>query len=569
MPISKKLSQEFLSTFPFPELMDILSDMIFIMRVDHDGVLRYAYVNQSATRFSGVTEEDYGKTILDVYPNDMGLFLQDKYSQVVKTRQTIRMEDEFILPNGKWSGESVLTPVLDDDGNCVYVFSITRDITERKEHERMLKAQSFEDDLTGLPNRRYIRETFLEADLDFSQYAVFSLDLDRFKYINDTLGHDIGDKLLRLAAERLKIHFARYGLIARLGGDEFILITEKKSKKHCEMLASKILETFQVPYQIEGYTLYVSVSVGVAIGQKRKYADAKALVKYADIALNQAKEDGRSRYVIFEEKAAEEYQSRFQLEHALYKAIQNKEFCVCYQPIVDAMTGSWAGLEALIRWVHPEAGVISPLTFIPVAEETGLISHIGEWVLRQVCEDLKTWEKQGLANVRVSVNISRVQFQQSNLVERMEEILGEYQVSPSQIGLEVTESVAFHDLREVKSKLCRLANKGFYLSIDDFGTGYSSLNLLSELPVHAVKIDKSFIQNDDGASNSLVKAMIAMANALGLRVVAEGVETEEQVKRLRHAGCHQLQGYYFSKPLPAKEWTRIRSGEKSGVTTKA
>lgn len=443
--------------------------------------------------------------------------------------------------------------------NKLLFITTARDISERKEAEQRIRYMASHDTLTNLPNRSLlqdrIQQTLLHNQRRNLQSAVLFIDLDKFKGINDTLGHDVGDGLLKEAAARLVAEVRSEDTVARHGGDEFIiLLSTIKKPDDAGVIAQKLLDSLTAPFFIKGKELHISASIGIAI-YPDDGNDMGALLKNSDIAMYHAKETGRNNYQFFSAKMNELAAEKQSLSIDLRHAVSRNELFLVYQPVVDMVSGDIEGMEVLLRWQHPALGLISPVKFIPLAEESGLILTIGEWVFRTACVQLVEWQKQGYVVPRLAINLSTKQFRQKSLAERIEFILQETGAESRSIGIEITESMLVQNIDEVVDTLLRLSNMGLEISIDDFGTGYSSLSYLKRFPINKLKIDKTFVDDiathpDDAA---IVKAIIAMAHGLQMKVVSEGVETKGQLDFLRQHGCEQYQGYIFSKPLPAAE----------------
>jgi diguanylate cyclase len=431
------------------------------------------------------------------------------------------------------------------------------------------------DSLTGLPNRNLFKEK-LEDALKLAEaqrhlLAVMFLDLDHFKRINDTYGHGIGDLLLKTVAARLAAgvrtnesdrHSASNGediVIGRFGGDEFTILIEKiTNPKDATRIAQRFLQTLSNPYSLDGLELDVAATIGISI-YPFDGRDADTLLRNADTALYHAKDNGRNGFHLYSQSMNEKAFEKLSLGSQMRKALYRKEFEIHYQPKLDALSGKIAGAEALIRWQHPVRGLLQASEFIPLAEETGLIKPIGEWVLRTVCAQVAAWLKEGLPVVPVAVNLSPLQFGQGNLASLIARILAETSLDQRYLELELTESAIMKNQQEADDSLAELRSLGMNVSIDDFGTGYSSLSRLKSFNLDALKIDKSFVLNcsENPDDRAIITAIIAMARSLELKVVAEGVETEQQLAFLRELGCDEIQGYYFSKPVPPLEFVKL------------
>ncbi|MGB8702674.1 MAG: EAL domain-containing protein [Thermosynechococcaceae cyanobacterium] len=415
------------------------------------------------------------------------------------------------------------------------------------------------DQLTGLPSRALFLDQLkrslgrLKRQPDY-QFAVLFLDCDRFKVINDSLGHQIGDQLLISIAHRLEQVLRAGDVIARLGGDEFAILFENMlSLAEVENVASRINWELAKSFILEGHTVYISASIGIALNSDATLSP-EDLLRDADNAMYRAKAQGKSQYVVFENEMRAQVQARLQIETDLRKALESNQFKLYYQPIVSIETGALKGLEALIRWQHPQKGLISPADFIPIAEETGLIVPIGDWVLLQACGQLQTWQQNfsGIESLSVSVNLSRKQFSQPTLGSYVHSVLEKTQLLPCNLKLEITETMIVEDMQSAQTILQELKALGLQIQIDDFGTGYSSLSFLHNFSLNTLKIDRSFVWSlgDETEGNKIVQLIIMLAHNLGMTAIAEGVETHEQLQRLRDFNCDSGQGYLFAKPLP-------------------
>ena len=435
------------------------------------------------------------------------------------------------------------------------VLKTLRYAIERKESDQHLTYLSHYDRLTGLANRELFRDrlhqAMTRAERSGQVIALLFLDLDRFKAVNDTLGHLAGDELLIEVAGRLKKSVRRSDTIARLGGDEFTVILEGlEDPLDAEVVCAKILKSLSEPVLIRNQEIYVTTSIGVTFFPADD-VDINGLLRNADAAMYRAKEEGRNRYNLFTADINARAVNRMAIESALRHALERQEFHLCYQPKVCVQTGLVLGAEALIRWDNPQRGLVSPVEFIPVAEDTGLIVPIGEWVLRRACADMRKWHAAGFEHVSVAVNLSARQFRHGELVSAVAKILADTGISPRQLELEITESLLMDDTEASQLALRALKALGTSIYLDDFGTGYSSLAYLKKFPLDGLKIDRSFINDLPGDTDgeAITSAILALSKALRLGVVAEGVETREQLNFLRDAGCQVVQGYLFSRPL--------------------
>ena len=403
------------------------------------------------------------------------------------------------------------------------------------------------------------------------------LDLDRFKQINDTLGHLIGDRLLQGVTKRLVKCLREEDIIARWGGDEFtVLLPHIKSKDDAAKIAERILEALKPDLEIDGHHLHISSSIGIAI-YPFDGTDSEILLKNADAALYRAKEQNRNNYQFYNSVMNSQASELLTVEHSLHEALEQQQFVVHYQPQVNIAAGKITQMEALVRWQHPQQGFMSPETFIPLAEENGLIIPIGEWVLKTACAQNKAWQNAGLPPISVAVNLSARQFQQPNLVDMVARVLSETNLEPKLLELEITESVAMKNVEYTRAILWELHQMGVRIALDDFGTGYSSLSYLKKLPLHKLKIDKSFVFDltNDPNDAGIIASIVALGKILNLKVIAEGVETVEHKELLRSLRCKYMQGYFFSRPLSAEdaahllqnsEWIKVKSSGLIGVS---
>lgn len=455
-----------------------------------------------------------------------------------------------------------------NDYQLLRSYATIRAVNERKLAEQKILHMAYHDSLTNLPNRTMFDEKlkgyFGEAQRTGSMMAVIFLDLDRFKVINDTLGHQVGDQLLQIVARKLQEYVRGNDIVARFGGDEFIiLLTDVAQADEAAQFARGIPDLLKEPFVIEDHELFVTPSIGISI-YPSDGTEVESLLKNADIAMYRSKEKGGNSFHYYHPDMNKRSLRRLNLEVHLRKALERGEFEVYYQPIVDLGNGSVVGMESLVRWQHPEWGMVSPAEFIPLAEETGLIIPIGNWVLKQSCMENKEWQKKGFPPLVVSVNISAIQFHQSNFVQVVMDALQESRLSPDQLCLEITENVAMNNVPYIIETLQKLKVLGVRLSIDDFGTGYSSLSYLKRFHVHTLKIDQSFIRDisSDEDSAAIVTALIAMSRQLKIKSLAEGVETTDQLHFLIAQGCDEIQGNVFSKPIPASNFEHLIQNNK-------
>jgi diguanylate cyclase (GGDEF)-like protein/PAS domain S-box-containing protein len=452
-------------------------------------------------------------------------------------------------------------------GKIREIVGVSRDVTERKRVEEQIEYQAYHDALTGLPNRRLFRDRLTVALAHARRMkhplAVMFLDLDRFKVVNDTLGHSIGDELLKAIAARLQASLREEDSVARMGGDEFtVLLADLKTPDAAAKIAQKVLDTVALPLQIEGTELFITTSIGIALFPSDGDS-AEELLANADHAMYRAKDAGRNSYQMFTPAMNSRALERLSLENDLRHALDRGELELHYQPQINIASGRVTGVEALLRWNRPGFGLVGPKDFIPIAEETRLIVPIGEWVLREACRQAREWQGDRASGFRMAVNLSARQFQHSDLPQVIAAALEHSGLTPSDLELEITESLAMQNTSRTIATLHRLREMGVQIAIDDFGTGHSSLNYLRSFPIDSVKIDQEFVQEIEASApdRAIVSAVIGMARGLRLRVTAEGVETPEQLQFLREQGCEEVQGFLFGEPVPATAFQPARRGE--------
>lgn len=480
--------------------------------------------------------------------------------QVLANGKKRRVEDAMFFRKDRSSFPvAYITSPIIEDNQVIGAVTAFRDITDSKKAEETIEKLAFFDNITDLPNRFLLEKQLAEAIREAREKkmlgAVLFVDLDRFKTINDSLGHGIGDELLKSAAERIQKCIEGKYSVARFGGDEFVIMLSEIDHVNTVMrISSSLIAEMSQPFFINGHELFTTVSIGVSLFPKDG-TDPQTLIKLADVAMYKAKRLGGNHYQLYKEEMNTLTPERLALENALHHALERNELELYYQPQIETKTGRIVGMEALIRWNHPEQGVISPGVFIPLAEETGLIIPIGEWVLETACRQNKSWQEAGAPKVRVAVNLSAAQFYQEEIVDKVKSVLETSGLAAECLELEITESIAMHSVDRVIETFRELHKVGIQVSMDDFGTGYSSLSYLKHFPIKRLKIDQSFIRGipsraDDAA---IASSIIVMAHSLGLQVLGEGVETEEQRQFLAERGCDEMQGYLFSKPVPAKQ----------------
>ena len=436
-------------------------------------------------------------------------------------------------------------------------YGVARDVTERKIAEETINFQAYHDLLTKLPNRALLRDrlslAISQAKRENESLAVMFLDLDRFKNINDTLGHMIGDELLQQVSSRLQDCIREGDTLARFGGDEFTLMLPKlhNSRHDASKLAQKITGALKKPFNIDGHELYVSTSIGIAL-YPQDGTNMDSLIKHADVAMYHVKGQGKNGYQFYSNEMNAPYFEKLSLDTGIHKALDNNEFHLVYQPQVNLRTGEIVGVETLLRWNHPEHGNISPAEFIPFAEESGLIVDIGHWVIKTACAELSRWRLAGLPEIRMAVNISARQLMEHDIVKQIIDIIKDYDIPGHCLELEITENAIMNDMESMVRKLKELSSHDINIAIDDFGTGYSSLSYLHKLPIQTLKIDRIFLKENriNKGDNTIINTIVAMAKGLNLNVIAEGVESQAQLDYLREIDCCEAQGFLFGKPLP-------------------
>ncbi|MFM1653749.1 EAL domain-containing protein [Brevibacillus sp. B_LB10_24] len=416
----------------------------------------------------------------------------------------------------------------------------------------VLEKMAYRDQLTGLPNRYELNRYFDEVVEKSKEAAVLFIDLDQFKTINDTLGHDIGDLLVQEAGRRLQLFLNEKQQVFRLGGDEFLVVANECGRQQAEELASRILETIKKPYHLEGNELYITASVGVSLAPLHG-SDRGTLLKRADTAMYTAKGSGKNRYRLFDTDMDQRLIRRMELEKDLRKALEHGEFYLVYQPKWNVAIDQPVGWEALMRWRHPKLGIIAPGEFIPIAEETGAINAMTRWVLEEACRQNKAWKDEGLRQLPVSVNLPVHVFESQNLFNMVRDALNLTGLSPALLELEITETIVLYDVADINRQLQEVKALGVRISLDDFGSGYSSLGTIDQIPIDTLKIDRHLIDQDSPSKRAIARAIITMASQLELELVAEGVESEDQIQFLRTSGCNIMQGFYYGKPMEPSE----------------
>ncbi len=537
----KRMEEEIKNIAKFP-----MENPYPVLRIAHDGTLLYA--NSSST------------FLLHFWNREVGQIVPDSlYQLVADVFRTRSIKRDVEIKHRDQTYSFTIVPVKDTD----YVNLYGKDITERKQIEEKIKHMAFHDALTFLPNRILFHDrltlVLAHAHRNKEMFAVLFLDLDRFKDINDTLGHTMGDQLLRDVANRLKGCIREEDTIARFAGDEFtLLLLGITEAEHVRNIAQKILDAVKQPLMLGGHELSITTSIGIAI-YPGNGEDVETLLKNADTAMYHAKEQGRNNYQFYTETMHDKSFEKMMLESSIRRALDREEFVVYYQPLVNISTGKIASMEALVRWLHPELGLILPEEFLALSENTRLIVFIDELVLYTVCVQSRVWQDAGFQPMCVAVNLSAHTFQQPNLVETITSVLQKTDLDPHFLCLEITESIAMQDIETTIQKLNKLSDLGIQIAIDDFGTGFSSLYYLKKFPVNKLKISQHFVSGIVADQNDkvIVESVIALARTLKFKVVAEGVETEEQLIFLKQQQCDEMQGYLFCKPLPAESFGKM------------
>ncbi len=551
-------------------ILNSLDDVVWSTSINGVDLL---YLNPAA-------EKVYGRSVSEFF-NTPHLWLHvihpEDYSRIPMLfespleRGSMDMEYRILRPDGevRWLRDRSYI-IYDTNGVAVRVDGITSDITAQKQVEDQLIHDALHDALTGLPNRTLFMDRVeiaichAKRRTDYS-FAVLFIDLDRFKMINDSLGHLVGDKLLIAIAHLLKRCVRDVDSVARLGGDEFtILLDDIKDVSDAIAIADRIQAEMESAFNLDEYSVFTSASIGIALNFAAEYDYGADLLRDADIAMYRAKDNGKARYEVFEHKMYAQTLKLSKLENDLRQAIERQEFLLHYQPIVELTTGKLTGFEALLRWQHPERGLVSPMEFIPVAEDTGLIVPIGEWVLRDACLQMRAWQLQFPIPeaFKISVNITSKQLRCENLLEVIDQILAETGLDGSKLRLEITESMLMDGTNEAIARLEQIRERKIYLSLDDFGTGYSCLSYLHRFPINTLKIDRSFVSfmSSDIENIEIVNTIIMLAHSLGMDAIAEGIETVEQCDRLKALGCELGQGYLFDKPLELQAVAKLLAG---------
>ena len=564
------------------ENLELITDNMpdIIAKLNKDGIIEY--INPSCEQLTGYDSHQLtGRCFFDfVHPDDLEKAV-DSYASLLKNGEPCNVCHCYINASGQNKWLESRRKKLYKDGIVIGAVFIAQDVTDRIQAEKEAKILEANyqaiisenestkeriyhlvnfDELTNLPNRTLFNDrlhiALAHAKRNREKLAVLFFDLDRFKTINDSLGYRIGDVILQEVAERLKLCIRDEDTLCRMGADEFVIaLTDIEKSSNMTKIVSRMIAALSMPYVIGEVELRITSSIGIAFYPDNGHTP-EMLIKHAEIAMYHAKGNGRNNYQYFTESLNDVATERLSLENSLRLAIERNEFVLYYQPQINIRTNKIIGVEALIRWIHPQNGLVSPTKFISVAEETGLIIPIGEWVLREVCRQHLSWIDFGLPAIQIAINVSAIQFQDKQFLLTIQEIIKSCKIDPAYLELELTEGIIMKDANLVIKELHFLKTLGVKLSIDDFGTGYSSLQYLSQLPIDKLKIDQSFIKAMiiEPSSLAIVETIISLAEKLKINVIAEGVETKEEANKIGQCGCEEVQGYYFSKPLPAHEF---------------
>lgn len=532
-------------------LMDSIDDLAWLK----DTESRFVLVNRKfASVFNCTPDSLIGKSDRDLSPPDMAEHFLAEDREVMQSGQPKRVVEKIHREEGGFGwAETIKVPVFDETGSLIGTAGVARDITARKAAEEQISQQARHDPLTGLPNRLYLAERFEQYRAEHAQFAVLFLDLDNFKLINDTDGHTVGDALLQQIALRLRGEVEDSGFVCRHGGDEFLILYPSPHPLEVESFAQRVARALVRPYLIAGNEYVISASIGMT-SFPAQGEDRLTLIKHADIAMYEAKRQGRNRFTWFAAPLAEQAAHKRKVEMQLRAALEHESLSLHFQPLIDLASGRIIGAEALVRMCAADGSLVSPASFIPLAEETGLILPLGDWILSAALRQLAQWRRAGWDDFVLAVNISGIQFRQSQFVPRLAEMLEVCAVPGRFLELELTEGVLAEQSVDAIAGLQQLKALGVRLAIDDFGTGYSSLSYLKRLPIDRLKIDRSFVDDLPGHAGdvAITRSIVHIARAFDLAVTAEGVENQAQRDFLRELGCQSAQGYWFSKPVPAE-----------------
>jgi diguanylate cyclase (GGDEF)-like protein/PAS domain S-box-containing protein len=550
--------------------LEHIPDTVFFKDLDS----RFLRISRAAAGRFGLADpqQAVNKTDADIFSSEHADQALRDEKEIIRTGQpVIGIEEKETWPDGRENW--VLTtkvPLKDRDGQIIGTMGIAHDITDRKQAEVQIRYMALHDVLTGLPNRALLQDRLGQAIALARRHrekvAVLMLDLDHFKDVNDSLGHSAGDRLLEMVSKRLRACLRESDIVGRLSGDEFVIaLPEVSDDQNIEQVAHKVLTALAKPVQIEGHEFITSASIGIS-QYPADGENSEALLQGADAAMYEAKKSGRGMCCFFTPELSEATRNRQKLEKDLYKTCSRREFVLHYQPLVATDSGRITGVEALLRWNHPEQGLISPHMFIPLLEELGLMAEVGQWGLRTACLQIVAWQNEGLPSLRLAVNVSAQQFYRGDIVRTVEQILCETRLDPKSLELELTESLTLDDSETTLKIMQELKRIGVALSLDDFGTGWSSLSYLRKFPLDRIKIDRSFLRDiaSQPAAEAVVRTVINLGRTLGLACTAEGVETPQQFDYLKKQKCPEMQGFLYSPALPATDCAAILRSVKSG-----
>ncbi|MHA6251469.1 sensor domain-containing protein [Oceanobacillus sp. CAU 1775] len=531
-----------------------LDKTTMILILDSNGRIQFA--NESFCNISNYSlEELLDESFEKIYTANNPEYSFDHVLEVIRTGDTWQGELKSQKQDGSYYWcDTTIVPFENEDGATYQYITFQKEITERKKYESLIKEMAYSDPLTKLPNRNRIKKWAEEQPKQIhKKITVMYIDLDRFKVINDNFSHDIGDKVLITTAERLQSSLQDCVDIFRIGGEEFVIILEDKEQDELKQLIDQVLEVIREPIPISNVELIMTASIGIssrntAETEMNFFEIIEELIKEADTAMYHAKRNGGNQYHVSTKNQSLEMERNYKIELEIRNALSNDEYSLVYQPLINLKTHKIVGVESLLRWNNESIGNISPAEFIPILEKTRLIIPVGKWVLKTVCEQMKSWQEQGIFLQRVTVNVSPVQFRDPDFVVNLNEILNEAELDASYLEIEITEGTLI-DIKDSAKKLGELQKLGVKVSIDDFGTGYSSLSYLKRLPIDTLKIDKSFIDDLDHDGEIIVNTIIDMGKNLQFRVIAEGIENMTQFKYLQQQECHEGQGYFFSRPV--------------------
>ena len=572
-------------------LVDSSPDIIYTL--NHEG--RFTFVNDRAYQLLGYTREELLGQHYSILVHEEDLeraryvFNERRVDERASRNVELRLKCRGGNGHDRTFNNTLMTISLNAIGMHVPdqevkkleffgTYGVARDITDRKRAEEVISYQAYHDILTDLPNRILFKDRLglavIQAKRKQTELAVMFIDLDRFKLVNDTLGHVKGDDLLTQVSARLKECLRRGDTLARQGGDEFtIVLPELRDRDDARVIADKFLETLQEPFDLDGHEVHISASIGIAI-YPSDGESIDELLRHADIAMYQVKALGKNGHSFYHTSMLDVSHQKIALEQALRRALEQDELEMYYQPQIDAITGRIVGAEALMRWNHPTRGLLSAGEFLPFAEENGLMLPISDWMIGALCRDMLQWKAVGGGNVRLSLNLSPQYLDRGDFFEKMRGALVRYGIAPGQIEVEITENICIRNPQYAIEQLNKLCQLGVSVAIDDFGTGYSSLSYLHRFPIHTVKIDQSFVKeiHEENGHYPVILAIISIARGLGLNLIAEGVETEEQARYLRSNGCLTMQGYLYYRPIPLQDFIgalRAQSGQQSSHTLRA